>query len=403
MSMEERDCLVVGAGLAGLSCADALARLGRRVLLLEASGRIGGRVWTERSGGFQFDAGFQVLLTAYPEARRQLDYAALRLRAFEPGALVRWQGRFERVADPLRRPQALLATLLSRCGTLGDKLRVARLRLRPQRLAAYPDWMSTREALRAEGFGPKITERFFRPFLGGVFLENELSTSVRRFESVFTNFARGDTALPERGIGAIPEQIAARLPQAVLRCNSPVLALSSGELVLEGGQRLRARSIVLAAGPLGNARLLGQPPPPMRSTACLYFRASRAPHGEPILVLNGDGSGPIQTLVTLSQVARAYAPPGDELISISVVNPEDLAAGDLEWRVRRQLIEWYGIGAANWQHLRTVHVPEALPAARESASAPSGVLLAGDQYGWASLDAALESGRRAAEQVLAAR
>lgn len=400
MSMDW-DCVIVGAGLAGLSCADNLVRFGKRVLVLEAADRIGGRVWTERVGGWQFDAGFQVLLTAYPQAREQLDLQQLRLRPFYPGALVRHGGRFVRVADPLRRPVDAIRSLGNGIGSVGDKLRVARLRLRPERLRKYPDTMSTADALASEGFGQSITERFFRPFLGGVFLENKLETSVRRFESVFTGFAAGDTALPERGIGAIPEQIAARLPAGAVRLGCAVRAVSAGELQLDEGVKLRAKAIVLAAGPAGNARLLGQAVPPMRSTACLYYRAPRAPHLEPVLVLNADADGPIQTLVPISQVSRSYAPPGEELVSVSVVDSNALGSADLEWRVRRQLIDWYGISAANWQHLRTMHVPEALPAQRESAQAPAGIVLAGDQYGWASLDAALASGKQTAAAVLA--
>jgi monoamine oxidase len=45
------DVIVVGAGAAGLAAADALARAGRSVLVLEARSRIGGRCWTRRMPG----------------------------------------------------------------------------------------------------------------------------------------------------------------------------------------------------------------------------------------------------------------------------------------------------------------------------------------------------------------
>ena len=59
--------------------------------VFEASDGVGGRVRTDRVEGFLLDRGFQVLLTAYPEARRVLDYDALHLRPFYPGALIRLQ------------------------------------------------------------------------------------------------------------------------------------------------------------------------------------------------------------------------------------------------------------------------------------------------------------------------
>ncbi len=60
--------VIIGAGLAGLSCALSLEGAGMAVTLLEASDAPGGRVRTDMVNGFRLDRGFQVLLTAYPEA-----------------------------------------------------------------------------------------------------------------------------------------------------------------------------------------------------------------------------------------------------------------------------------------------------------------------------------------------
>ncbi|RPJ04332.1 MAG: NAD(P)/FAD-dependent oxidoreductase, partial [Deltaproteobacteria bacterium] len=88
------DVIIVGAGLAGLSCARRLRTQGVDYLLIEASDRVGGRVKTDVVKGFILNHGFQVLQTAYPEAQRFLDYAALDLKAFAPGAVFRISGRF---------------------------------------------------------------------------------------------------------------------------------------------------------------------------------------------------------------------------------------------------------------------------------------------------------------------
>lgn len=55
--MDRYDTIVVGAGVAGLTAARLLTRAGRRVVVLEARDRIGGRVWTDRSDGFVTDLG----------------------------------------------------------------------------------------------------------------------------------------------------------------------------------------------------------------------------------------------------------------------------------------------------------------------------------------------------------
>ena len=87
------DVVIIGAGLAGLCCARTLHQAGIPSLILEASDGVGGRVRTDRMEGFVLDRGFQVLQTAYPEARRVLNYPALRLKSFYPGALVYYDGQ----------------------------------------------------------------------------------------------------------------------------------------------------------------------------------------------------------------------------------------------------------------------------------------------------------------------
>ena len=119
--------VVIGGGLAGLTCARHLHAAGIPVQVLEASDEVGGRVRTDRVDGFLLDRGFQVLLTAYPEAQQELDYAALDLKPLLPGALIRVDGRFHRVVDPWRRPIEAALNALAPVGSLADKARVARL------------------------------------------------------------------------------------------------------------------------------------------------------------------------------------------------------------------------------------------------------------------------------------
>ena len=168
------DVIVVGGGLAGLCCALRLHQEGIRFLLIEASDGVGGRMRTDRAEGFLLDRGFQVLLTAYPEAQRVLDYKALDLHYFYPGAMVRFGGKFHKVADPWRHPLEALRGAVSPVGTFGDKMKVGRLRRKTlegpvEGLFSRPE-TTTLKALQDLGFSEKMIDRFFRPFLGGVFL-----------------------------------------------------------------------------------------------------------------------------------------------------------------------------------------------------------------------------------------
>ena len=205
---------IVGGGLAGLCCARRLMRGGVDVRLFEAADRLGGRVASDRVDGFIVDRGFQVLLTAYPEARSGLDLERLRLHRFYSGALVYCDGRLRRLADPRRHPLAGLRSALSPLLTFRDLPRLALLRTRLQRIAdgmRPAEDVATGEYLRRSGFSERAIERFFRPFFGGVFLERELDTPLAKFAFVFTMFARGPAALPEGGIAAISAQVAEEL------------------------------------------------------------------------------------------------------------------------------------------------------------------------------------------------
>ena len=122
------DAIIVGGGIAGLCCAKELHSRNKSFVLLEASDRVGGRIATDDVDGFKLDRGFQVFLTAYPEAKRVLDYGSLDLKAFEPGALIFHEGKLHRLSDPWRRPQHLLATALSSAATFSDKLKISKLR-----------------------------------------------------------------------------------------------------------------------------------------------------------------------------------------------------------------------------------------------------------------------------------
>jgi phytoene dehydrogenase-like protein len=215
------DAVVIGAGLAGLSCALSLEAAGVSVTLLEAGDAPGGRVRTDLIEGFRLDRGFQVLLTAYPEAKRLLDYPALQLKQFEPGALVWHGGKFHRFADPFRNPMGAARFLFDSIVPLADKLHVAKLRARVQRgtweeIFARTE-RTTRDYLQAVPFSADIIERFFEPFFAGVFLEPELVTSSRFFEFLFRIFSLGDTAVPAAGMQQIPLQLAAKLRPGTLR------------------------------------------------------------------------------------------------------------------------------------------------------------------------------------------
>jgi phytoene dehydrogenase-like protein len=407
------DAVIVGAGLSGLCCARELHRRGARFLLLDAADAVGGRVRTDLVDGFRLDRGFQVFLTSYPEARQQLDYAALDLKSFLPGALVRVGGKFHTLTDPWRRPLAAFGSLLAPVGSLADKLRVARLRSRVLKGTiedqfATPE-TTTRDALREFGFSDAMVERFFRPFLGGIFLDPTLTTSSRMFRFVFRMFSQGDACLPAAGMQAIPNQLAAGLPPESVRLGAQAEKVTPGAVTLAGGEELRAKAVVVATdAPTASKLLGGDVATEAQGVTCLYFAVDRTPVSDPVLVLDGDGRGPVNNLCVPTAVSPAYGPPGAHLVSASVLGvPAD--AEKLESEVREQLVGWFGPDVRGWRHLRTYRIPYALPRQfppalvepRRPVRRDPGLYVCGDHRDNASINGAMESGRRAAEAVLA--
>jgi phytoene dehydrogenase-like protein len=361
----QADVIIVGAGLSGLACALTLRERGLRPLIIEASDGVGGRVRTDLHRGFRLDRGFQVLQTWYPEARRLLDYGALDLRPFHPGALIRFEGRFHRVSDPLRRPLRLPEMLASRVGSAGDKLRLLALRRRAlsgglEELYRRPE-TDALSLLTSLGFSRRMIERFFKPFFAGVFFEPELQVSSRAFEFVFRAFALGDTALPARGMGEIPTQLALRLPADTIRLGTRAEYVRSGEVGLAGGGSVRGRAVVVATDCTDAARLLGEEAKPgTRGTTCFYFAAERAPVQGPYLVLNGTRRGPINSLLCPSSLSEHYAPPGRSLVTVNLFGAHREPEA-LETELRRELTGWFGTQAADWERLAVYRLPRALP------------------------------------------
>jgi len=423
----ELDVAVIGAGLAGLACARDLAAAGRNVLLLESSDAPGGRIRTDLVEGFRLDRGFQVLLTEYPEARRALDYDALALKSFLPGALVRQAGSFHRFADPFRELQKAVSFAFDPIVPLGDKWRVAQLRgdclkVTDEQIFAMPE-ESTREWLRRRRFSPAILERFFEPFFGGIFLERNLSTSARWFRWLFRVFATGYAAVPELGMERIPAQMAAALPDGVLKCNAAVTGIQKeGETWrVEAGDAgsFPAKQVVLAARETEAKALLAQlrkpgaaPARVWNRTTTIYYSAPQSPVDEPVIVLNGDGptAGPVNHLAVMSLVSPAYAPSGAHLICANIVGaaPEtDEAMESLESDVRTQMRRWFGNQVNAWGALGGYPIAYALPMQTSfqpprQAPQDNGIVLCGDHVSSASIQGALVSGARAAAAVEAA-
>jgi phytoene dehydrogenase-like protein len=398
------EVVVVGAGLAGLSAATRLVAAGVDVQVLEAGGHAGGRLATERIDGFVVDRGFQVLNTGYPRAA-DLDLDALRLGWFERGAVVRVDGRAHRVVDPRQRPSEAIGTATAPIGSLRDKAALAAFSLRAGyapvgRLLAAREQTAER-SLRAAGVGDTALERFFRPFLAGVLLEDELTTSSRYLDLLWRSFVRGSIGLPADGMQAVGEQLAGRLGEGRLHLHRAVRAVAPRSVLTDAG-RWSADAVVIATDPATAAQLLPAVDASAPRQVTTHFHVLPAsPWSAPLIVLGQPGGRLVNTVV-LSDAQPRYSPDGRALVASSTLTPTG------EEEVRAAIAEAHGVAASDLDHLTSVTVPGAQPAAvpplrlRRPVDLGDGVYVCGDHRDTPSIQGAMASGARAARTVLRA-
>jgi len=424
--MDEREkppVVIVGAGVAGLTCAIDLHAAGLDVLVLEQNETAGGRIRSQRRpDGYLIDRGFQVILDAYPALRRHVTLSAIEPQAFDAGALI-WSGKRRiPLLDPLRHPSSLLRDLTAPVLTAGDRWRLIRLALRTWRAgwdtaSDAATGQSALSTLHTAGFSDHFIERFARPFWGGILLDRSLATSDGPLLFTFKMFLQGRAVLPAAGVQAVPDHLVSQLPPEKIGYRRRVEELVRDDRGVTGvrvaGQAIPASAVVIATDPPALHRLTGDEHPERAGVGCttVYLTGERDPGIGKRLVLDGTGKLAVNHLAPLSTVAPGYAPPGRHLLAAVVLagSPGDgLDDAALMRRVREETALILGHAVDDWTPLTAVRVPFSLSAQPpgiydhlpESRTATPGLYLAGEAIADSSLNGAIASGERAARAVL---
>ncbi len=419
--------IIVGAGLAGLTCAKELVAAGQQVLVIEASDAVGGRVRTDiTADGYRLDRGFQVLFSAYPAVKRHLQLNDLKPRRFDPGAILVHDSKRYEIADPLREPSQLVAGLLNPLIPLSDKLRVLNLTRQVLSLSSAdifsgkgkPDGHdeSIEQYLQHLGFTEEgFIGNFVRPFYGGILLDRSLASSTRMFQFTYKMLATGDTLIPAEGMQRIAEQLAASLPAEAIRYNARVnkLLIAEGKVsgvTLAHGETIEAERVVVATDSPTAAQLTGMslPTTPVGSTY-LYFAGDEQIYTQRKILLNTAANAFVNNAVLLTNIAPTYAPPHKHLLSVTVLgNPQ----GSDELLAERCLAEmgpWFpDRNLKRWRLLKTYRIPfsqfaqppgiyDQLPDNRTNVE---GLYLAGEYTKSSSIQGAMHSGEYAAREIV---
>lgn len=402
--MLDADIVIVGAGLTGLRAALEVSRAGLSVLLVEQDTAVGGRIKTARVQGALIDRGFQVILVAYPEFKTLPTLNPLKCARFMSGARIRLNGSWQEVIDPRRHPLDFIGTLRNPLGNIIDLARLAILVQGGSRKNFSASKRSTAQLIQQSGFSRRFSDGFLKPFLRGVLLDPNLASDSTLALFYLSIFSQGGAALPAGGIQAFPELLADALGRQHILLGTRVVALTPRRVTLENGEDISARHVICACDALA-AAALGSPEQtvPHSATTTISFLADKPPYSEPILVLDGDASGPVNHLSVPSNVQSTYAPPGQALISASVLGSAAyLPDSELIVAVQRQLSNWFGAQVADWRHIDTTRVPNALPARPRISRGwliSDGVYYAGDYLSYGSQNGALAAGREVAQAI----
>lgn len=453
--------------VAAITAAEQLNDTSTRIVLMEGSSTLGGRVTSDvTDDGFVLDRGFAVFLEGYPVVQELsekgiLDIPSLHLGRFVPGALIKLPGlnTLARVVDPLRDATELLSALSTPIGTFQDKVNVLRLVIHTSQRSVkelFAELESdTQSALLARwGFQEDFIDKFFRPFLEGIFLAPLQEQSSRMFHFVWKMFSEGVASLPAGGMGAVSKQLASKAEELgvdirVEKAAGQISKNRDGSFNVDspdGTKRVRAKFLILAtdgkvaqklmSGVDGFHSLATLPETAQREVACIYygFTTPLPPSAyEPILFLSGRGElrgtkkHPINNVCFPSVVNHAYAPKGSNLCSVTILSSaiEQYRgqAKDLEAAVREELCSWFPDVAddikTKWEKKGFYYIPNAQPAqfggspfpacvnggrdctTYRGKKLPERLVVCGDHMATATLNGALESGINAGKVAAA--
>ena len=400
---------IIGGGISGLIAARVLEEHGLSATIIEASDRLGGRVKTDVVDGYSLDHGFQVLLTAYPAAKKYLDFDALELQEFLPGSAIFKNGKQKIIGDPLRNLSLLLPTLFSGIGTVNDKLKILALNRRLKKKSIQNIFaekeQTTRVYLENIGFSEAIITNFFTPFFSGIFLENKLETSSRMFEFVYKMFGEGNAALPKDGIQAIPKQLFEKLKSTTIIFNTKVKSVENGSIKLESGETLKSNFTIIATQASGLVSNLKNQATLWKSCDTLYFEVAKREIKKPLIGLIAMHNALINNIFYHTSL-QTSATATKELLSVTVIDKQNLTNKQLVTEVQKELKELCNIDSCTF--IKQYNIPMALPNLQDiqyemlpsETRLTETIFLAGDTQLNGSLNAAMIAGERAALEVI---
>ena len=398
------DIVLVGAGPSSLSCSKILTEKNINHLIIDKMGRIGGRVGSLKESGYIFDIGFQVYNSSYIKTNSMINFNSLDFKYYKPGSMIYDDNRFYIISDPLRDLTKTFSTLFAKCANFVDKWRIFKLKRDLKNYSLKGDNSSDIETisfLNSYGFSESFIDKFFKPFLSGIFLEKKLNTSSKFFKYVFSNFNAGYACLPLEGMQVIPDAISMKINENSFLLNKEVISidLDSNSIILNNGDKFYYNKIVLSGD---SFELIDKTYRKYNSTLNFYFSAKHLNiDGKYIQLFPNDSL--INNISILTSISEKYSKNNDHLISITCnkqINKDDAVP-----LLIKKLSKFYNEDFKNFSFLKSFHIPKAtifhpVNFYKKTYKNLNNVYFSGDMDGIGSIENAVISGNNIANKIL---
>jgi len=220
-------------------------------------------------------------------------------------------------------------------------------------------------------------------------------------------FGEGYAALPKAGIEAIPKQLLQNLKNTTFKFNCKVVSIKDREITLADNAKLESHVVIVAADATNLISDLKNITTEWKSCDTLYFETESRTIRKPLIGLIPK-FGTLINNVFYHTSLNTSAKPNKELLSVTVIDNQNLSKEVLVERVERELKEYCSIDSSKF--IKQYSIPKALPKLNDlqyemlasETRLTSGIFLAGDTQLNGSLNAAMISGEKAALGAIAA-
>jgi len=420
------DVVVVGAGMAGLTAARALAEGGLKVLVVEAQDRIGGRILTRHVGDEAIELGAEFIHGRPPELWALIDEAGLETYerdgaqvCFEEGALRDCGGEMDSIFEPLERlkdfagPDMSFADYLDREHTPMEQRGPMIGYVEGFNAADHREISAASLGAQQKAEDASGSDHSYRLRGGYDQLPRYLSERITEFGGRVLTGTPVKDILWEQGLVEVvsdlwnfsARQVVVTLPLAVLQSGSVTIEPQPTR-ILEAAKRLRMGQVRRFTLLFAERFWENLPPQPALGERSFLFAFGEMPpvlwtsHPEMTHTITGWVGGPRSAALTGMDVTtlgrRACATLG-RIFGLSKEKVHGLMRGCYthDWQYDRFALGAYSYVAAG-----------GLKASRQMAEPVDQTLFFAGEHTdvtghWGTVHAAMRSGLRAAEQILA--